>query len=318
MGLKRKNDEKHEILLYACNENQYNKAHEKVLCVKQIRKEQKQMRTETIRLYEGREDVTLTTYLLDDSPELLKGGARPAIVICPGGAYLNCSDREAEPVALRFAAMGYHAFVLRYSVYQEGCGGTPDWTKPIEPKLQCQYPKQMREMGMAMRLIKSKGYQAVRKHCPPSVAVVIHDRFCLEQWEDFMPAEEYPGVVIDTHMYLFMLEVKMPDKQLSAYEKMIQKGFEERLERAEKFHPVIVGEWCIANKSSGIKELPEKEKVEAYRRIGHWQLKAWEACSGWIFWSYKLHAAGKNDWDYQRAIESGWLENNLSWLYAGE
>ena len=106
MGLKRKNDEKHEILLYACNENQYNKAHEKVLCVKQIRKEQKQMRTETIRLYEGREDVTLTTYLLDDSPELLKGGARPAIVICPGGAYLNCSDREAEPVALRFAAMG--------------------------------------------------------------------------------------------------------------------------------------------------------------------------------------------------------------------
>ena len=156
MELKRKNDEKHEILLYACSENQYNKAHEKVLCVKQIRKEQKQMRTETIRLYEGREDVTLTTYLLDDSPELLKGGARPAIVICPGGAYLNCSDREAEPVALRFAAMGYHAFVLRYSVYQEGCGGTPDWTKPIEPKLQCQYPKQMREMGMAMRLIKSK------------------------------------------------------------------------------------------------------------------------------------------------------------------
>ena len=29
-------------------------------------------------------------------------------------------------------------------------------------------------------------------------------------------------------------------------------------EEAKQFHPVIVGEWCIANKSEGIKELPEK------------------------------------------------------------
>lgn len=114
------------------------------------------MRSEVIRLYENREDVTLTTYLLDDSPEIRKGKFRPAVIICPGGAYLNCSDREAEPVALRFAAMGYHAFVLRYSVYQEGKGGVPDWMAPITPKKHCQYPNQIRELGMAMRLIKSK------------------------------------------------------------------------------------------------------------------------------------------------------------------
>lgn len=28
-------------------------------------------------------------------------------------------DREREPVALKFATMGYHAFVLRYSTYDE-------------------------------------------------------------------------------------------------------------------------------------------------------------------------------------------------------
>ena len=68
---------------------------------------------EKIKLYEDREDVTLTTYVIGQEPELSVQGNRPAIIICPGGAYQFCSDREAEPVALRFAAMGYHAFVLK-------------------------------------------------------------------------------------------------------------------------------------------------------------------------------------------------------------
>lgn len=35
----------------------------------------------------------------------------PAIVICPGGAYMNVSDREAEPVAVAFFAAGFkHIF----------------------------------------------------------------------------------------------------------------------------------------------------------------------------------------------------------------
>ncbi|MBS4455770.1 alpha/beta hydrolase [Tuanshanicoccus lijuaniae] len=64
-----------------------------------------------------RPSVKLTTYVLDDSHEMLNGQKRPGVLICPGGGYLNCSDREAEPIALRFASMGYHAFVLRYSVF---------------------------------------------------------------------------------------------------------------------------------------------------------------------------------------------------------
>lgn len=40
---------------------------------------------------------------------------RPAVIICPGGGYEYCSVREAEPVAVRFAAYGISAFVLRYS-----------------------------------------------------------------------------------------------------------------------------------------------------------------------------------------------------------
>lgn len=39
-----------------------------------------------------------------------------SIVICPGGGYANLSLREAEPVALRFAGMGFVTFVLWYHV----------------------------------------------------------------------------------------------------------------------------------------------------------------------------------------------------------
>ena len=59
--------------------------------------------------------VTLSGYRLGDSAEFQHGQCRPAVLICPGGGYLRTSDREAEPVALRFAAQGFHAFVLRYS-----------------------------------------------------------------------------------------------------------------------------------------------------------------------------------------------------------
>ena len=62
------------------------------------------MLVKTISLYKNRTDANLTTYVLDDSPQMLAGKPRPAILICPGGGYMFCSDNESEPIALRFAA----------------------------------------------------------------------------------------------------------------------------------------------------------------------------------------------------------------------
>lgn len=59
-------------------------------------------------------DSKLITYIQEDS-ESLAINTRPLILICPGGGYAYTSDREAEPIALAFLAMGYHAAVLRYS-----------------------------------------------------------------------------------------------------------------------------------------------------------------------------------------------------------
>ena len=63
----------------------------------------------------GHPEATLEGYILDCEISLGQDTKRPAIVVCPGGGYVYCSPREAEPVALRYTARGYHAFILRYS-----------------------------------------------------------------------------------------------------------------------------------------------------------------------------------------------------------
>ncbi len=63
-----------------------------------------------------KETGDLYTYLLDNSPEMHPNRKRPVVVICPGGGYAMTSDREAEPIAIRYLSKGYHAVILRYSV----------------------------------------------------------------------------------------------------------------------------------------------------------------------------------------------------------
>lgn len=108
------------------------------------------MNVQTFKLYPDREDVTLTAYILDYSPVIQFSAKRPGVLICPGGGYEHCSDREAEPVALKFATMGYHAFVLRYSVQNENGYAVEDGPV-IKPRLS--HPAPVREIGMSFMIL---------------------------------------------------------------------------------------------------------------------------------------------------------------------
>lgn len=59
---------------------------------------------------EGTSKPSMTSYILDTNRN------RGAILILPGGGYEYVSDREAEPIAIKFSSAGYQAFVLNYSV----------------------------------------------------------------------------------------------------------------------------------------------------------------------------------------------------------
>ena len=82
---------------------------------------------------------TLCAYLPDNLTEMGRDEQkRPCILICPGGGYSFCSQREAEPIALNYLSSGYNVFVLYYS---------------CAPKT---FPTQLREVAAGLDLIHNK------------------------------------------------------------------------------------------------------------------------------------------------------------------
>ena len=101
------------------------------------------MITETVDIYEyfGQTRTAaaggrLSCWIQTTPTAVSSGRKRPGVLILPGGGYQHTSPREAEPVALRFAARGYAAFVLHYSVAP------------------CVFPAALREAAMAMKYIR--------------------------------------------------------------------------------------------------------------------------------------------------------------------
>lgn len=81
----------------------------------------------------------ITAYLPHNMAEMGRENCkRPCIVVCPGGGYDVCTERESEPIALHFATDGYNAFVLNYSVRTHS------------------FPVQLTEVAAALDLIHKK------------------------------------------------------------------------------------------------------------------------------------------------------------------
>ncbi len=61
-------------------------------------------------------NVYMKTYLQDNSDQLHRDIPKPLVVVCPGGGYSFHSYKEGEPIALAYAAAGFHAIVLYYGI----------------------------------------------------------------------------------------------------------------------------------------------------------------------------------------------------------
>ena len=78
---------------------------------------------------EIKSDAYVRVICQDNFEEFNLNRKRKALVIVPGGAYVMCSEREAEPVALKFAAEDIAIFILNYTT------GDFDYPAPIDEVL---------------------------------------------------------------------------------------------------------------------------------------------------------------------------------------
>lgn len=117
------------------------------------------MQCKKIKLWPERSDVYLRAYLPDDGSSLLAGRPRPAVILCPGGAYQICAEKEGEPAALQFVAMGYHAFVLHYSVYG-AASGTMGFASPGSPVCEkTLFPAAALDLAKAVLTLREKAVE---------------------------------------------------------------------------------------------------------------------------------------------------------------
>ena len=95
---------------------------------------------------------TLTVYLRDCCERMPNVLDRPLVLVVPGGGYNHVSPREGDPVALQFAAAGYHTAVLHYAVGESARDALP-----------------MRQLAQAIGLVKQHAEQ--RNILPDQIAL---------------------------------------------------------------------------------------------------------------------------------------------------
>jgi len=101
--------------------------------------------------------VPVRGYLQDDYETLRAHKVRPALVICPGGAYRWRSPREKDPPAFAFLSMGYQVFLLEYS-----CGEKAGEYRPLRQLAQtvCTLRERAREWHIDPNRIAVLGFSA--------------------------------------------------------------------------------------------------------------------------------------------------------------
>lgn len=152
-------------------------------------------------------------------------------------------------------------------------------------------------------------YQAIRKHMEKGKYVVFSDAFELEIWDAFLADRDFEGVVLDTHNYLMTPDMLLfGEKNVDVYVRYLQ-SLGEKVNRAAKRFPLIVGEWNIQNQADGLAEMGETERNRLYTAIADGFLEGMKKCLGWFYWSYKVHLEGIDAEcdDAGRCVNHGWL-----------
>lgn len=148
-------------------------------------------------------------------------------------------------------------------------------------------------------------FERLRPILGPQIALVFHDQFQLEAWDRFLPADRYPNVWIDTHQYVATFARATHAQTLRAH-RAIARLMGARIARAQRHHPVLVGEWSLSQHIHGLDETDPERRTQTYRSYAQAQLAAFEHGAGSCFWS--LRNGHYDDWSFEACVANGWLD----------
>jgi glucan 1,3-beta-glucosidase len=165
-----------------------------------------------------------------------------------------------------------------------------------------------------------EAYKRLRAILKEETVIMFHDGFRLSAWKDFFVRNHMKNVVLDTHIYIFAMENFVPFAKPWVYQIYINSQ-KRKIAKAQKYTPVVVGEWCICNKyaekaTGATRSKALAEKARRYNEIANLEMDAWAECSGWIYWNYQMRrdmntpmdVSWKESWDLRRCIKNGWMK----------
>lgn len=138
--------------------------------------------------------------------------------------------------------------------------------------------------------------------------IIIHDGFRLNEWHTYFPQEDFPKLVIDTHMYLNFISRELKENTSQYYIDFIFSRFFKELKEASKYHPVIVGEWTLAHHHDDENEMSLDGYKNYMKAICNLQKMVFEISNGWIYFNYKVNDKKRLNWDLSHVIEKGFFQ----------
>ena len=147
-------------------------------------------------------------------------------------------------------------------------------------------------------------FERLRPIVGPKVALVFHDQFQLEAWGRFLPKDRYPNVWIDTHQYVGTTARALRLTNWRGH-LALARGTGLRIARAQRHHPILVGEWSLTQHVHNSRALDADKLAVMYRRYAAAQLAAFERGMGSCFWS--LRNGTYEDWSLEACLRNGWM-----------
>ena len=234
------------------------------------------------------------------------------------GGYLGMCAWHKDPARIDFVLGVLEQIARRYAGHPALWGLQP-LNEPASPEVlkrtldgaRKRYPERVAASEAIPKAVLGDFYQRffamVRPILGPDVALVFHDRFRLGEWNRFMVGDGYENVWVDTHQYLCFADGDFERYDLEEYLRKVRLVAHE-VRRAARYHPVLVGEWCLGNHASAPRELNEAGACAWYRVFADAQLGVWDEVGGSCFWSLRVDSPDHADWSFEQCVERGWIE----------